>query len=223
MIKLHASWLAVLENEFEKPYMKALKSFLIREKSENKSIYPPSEQIFAAFDHAHFNDVKVVILGQDPYHGPNQAHGLCFSVNKGVDIPPSLRNIYKEQANDVGTTLPSHGSLMQWADQGVLLLNATLTVRAAEAGSHQKKGWEIFTDEVIRQLSDKRENLVFLLWGAYARSKSVLIDRQKHLVLEAPHPSPLSAHTGFLGCGHFSAANRYLVEKGLKSIDWQIT
>jgi uracil-DNA glycosylase len=223
MIKLHASWLSILENEFEKPYMKALKSFLLKEKTEKRTIYPPSDQIFAAFDHTHFNDVKVVILGQDPYHGPRQAHGLCFSVNKGVDIPPSLRNIYKEQVNDVGITMPAHGYLVQWADQGVLLLNATMTVRANEAGSHQKKGWEFFTDEVIRQLNGKRENLVFLLWGSYARSKSVYIDRQKHLVLEAPHPSPLSAHTGFLGCGHFSATNRHLVEKGLKPIDWQIT
>ncbi len=203
--------------------MKALKAFLLQEKTAKKIIYPPSSQIFAAFDHTHFNDVKVVILGQDPYHGPGQAHGLCFSVNKGVDIPPSLKNIYKEQVTDVGIQIPSHGHLVQWADQGVLLLNATLTVRTNEAGSHQKKGWEFFTDEVIRQLNEKRENLVFLLWGNYARSKSVHINRQRHLILEAPHPSPLSAHNGFFGCRHFSAANKHLVEKGLTPIDWQIT
>ncbi len=223
MLQLHASWLDDVGGEFEKPYIKTLKAFLLQEKAAHKTIYPPSQQIFAAFDHTHFDKVKVVILGQDPYHGPRQAHGLCFSVNKGVDIPPSLRNIYKEQVTDVGISPPSHGYLVQWADQGVLLLNAVLTVRANEAGSHQKRGWEMFTDEVIRQLNDKRENLVFLLWGNYARSKSMFIDRQKHLVLEAPHPSPLSAHQGFLGCRHFSAANTYLVDKGLVPIDWQIT
>jgi uracil-DNA glycosylase len=179
MIKLHPSWLHILQDEFEKPYMKTLKAFLQQEKADKQIIYPPSSQIFAAFDHTHFNDVKVVILGQDPYHGAGQAHGLCFSVNKGIDIPPSLRNIYKEQARDVGTSMPSHGYLMQWADQGVLLLNATLTVRANQAGSHQKKGWEFFTDEVIRQLNAQRENLVFMLWGNYARSKKLYIDAKK--------------------------------------------
>jgi uracil-DNA glycosylase len=223
MIKLHSSWLDVLEDEFEKPYMKNLKAFLQKEKADGQVIYPPSPQIFAAFDHTHFDNVKVVILGQDPYHGAGQAHGLCFSVNKGIDIPPSLRNIYKELANDVGFITPSHGYLMQWADQGVLLLNATLTVRANQAGSHQKKGWEIFTDEAIRQLAEKREHIVFMLWGNYARGKKMFINPQKHCILEAAHPSPLSAHNGFMGCRHFSLANRYLVEKGLYPIDWQIT
>jgi len=223
MNALHPSWLEILHSEFEKPYMQKLNSFLLQEKSDKKTIYPPSGQIFAAFDHTHFNDVKVVILGQDPYHGTGQAHGLCFSVNKGIDIPPSLRNIYKEQVSDVGIKPPAHGYLMHWADQGVLLLNATLTVRANEAGSHQKRGWEQFTDEIIKQLNDKRENIVFLLWGNYARGKSVYINRQKHLVLDAPHPSPLSAHNGFFGCRHFSATNKHLVEKGLSPIDWQIT
>lgn len=223
MIKLHPSWLHILQDEFDKPYMKALKAFLQQEKADKQIIYPPSPQIFAAFDHTHFNDVKVVILGQDPYHGAGQAHGLCFSVNKGIDIPPSLRNIYKEQSRDVGTSVPSHGYLVQWADQGVLLLNATLTVRANQAGSHQKKGWESFTDEVIRQVNAQRENVVFMLWGNYARSKKLYIDTKKHLVLETAHPSPLSAHNGFMGCSHFSAANKYLVEKGVQPIDWQIT
>lgn len=223
MIKLHASWLEVLAPEFEKPYMKDLKAFLMKEKASNVVIYPPPAQIFAAFEHTHFDDVKVVILGQDPYHGTGQAHGLCFSVNKNVDIPPSLKNIYKEQVTDVGISYPSHGNLVQWADQGVLLMNATLTVRANSAGSHQKKGWEQFTDEVIKQLNARREHLVFMLWGSYARSKSVYINREKHLVLEAPHPSPLSAHNGFFGCRHFSKANAYLVEKGKTPVDWQIT
>jgi uracil-DNA glycosylase len=223
MIKLHPSWLKVLEAEFEKPYMKELKAFLVKEKSEKQNIYPPSSQIFSALEHTPLDKVKVVILGQDPYHGHGQAHGLCFSVNKGVDIPPSLRNIYKELVTDVGISMPSHGCLQHWADQGVLLLNATLTVRANQAGSHQKKGWEQFTDEVIRQVNIHCENVVFLLWGSYARSKSVHIDRNKHLVLEAPHPSPLSAYNGFFGCRHFSKTNTFLVDKGKAPIDWQIT
>lgn len=221
-VSLHESWLKVLGQEFEKPYMKALKAFLVREKKEGKIIYPPSSQIFSAFDNTPFEDVKVVILGQDPYHGPNQAHGLCFSVNKSVAIPPSLRNIYKELHDDVGIQIPSHGYLMQWARQGVLLLNATMTVRAGQAGSHQGKGWEIFTDEVIRLLSTHRKDLVFLLWGSFARSKKTLI-HPHHLVLESAHPSPLSAFNGFLGCKHFSKANQWLVEKGIEPVDWQIT
>lgn len=221
-VSLHESWLKILGQEFEKPYMKALRAFLLQEKKEGKVIYPPSSQIFAAFDNTAFEDVKVVILGQDPYHGPNQAHGLCFSVNKGVPIPPSLRNIYKELHNDVGIQVPSHGYLMQWAKQDVLLLNATLTVRAGQAGSHQGKGWEIFTDEVIRLLSAHRKDLVFMLWGNFARSKKTLI-HSHHLVLESAHPSPLSAFNGFLGCKHFSKANQWLVEKGMAPVDWQIT
>lgn len=221
-IALHDSWLKILGQEFEKPYMKALKAFLLQEKKEGKTIYPPSSQIFAAFDNTPFEEVKVVILGQDPYHGPNQAHGLCFSVNKGVAVPPSLKNIYKELHDDVGITIPSHGYLMQWAKQGVLLLNATLTVQAGQAGSHQGKGWEIFTDEVIRQLSEHRKNLVFILWGNFARSKKILINN-RHLVLEAAHPSPFSAYNGFMGCRHFSKANAWLVEKGMEPVDWQIT
>ena len=220
MIRLNDSWLKVLEKEFEKPYMLQLKEFLRKEKQSGARIFPPSDKIFFALDSTPFEKVKVVIIGQDPYHGDSQAHGLCFSVNKGIDIPPSLRNIYKEQITDVGITYPSHGNLTYWAEQGVLLLNATLTVRANEAGSHQKKGWEQFTDEIIRQLNEKRDDLVFLLWGNYARSKKELINR--HLILEAAHPSPLSAHNGFFNCKHFSKTNSFLVEKGLSPIDWQI-
>lgn len=221
MVQLEDSWLNVLKDEFEKPYMKSLREFLVLEKQQGAIVYPPASQIFAALDATPFNKVKVVILGQDPYHGFGQAHGLCFSVNKGVDVPPSLRNIYKELIQDVGISMPHHGNLSQWAQQGVLLLNATLTVRANEAGSHQKKGWEQFTDTIIKLLNDKRDNLVFLLWGNYARSKKALINR--HLVLESAHPSPLSAHNGFFNSKHFSKTNAFLVEKGLTPIDWQIT
>lgn len=200
--------------------MKRLKNFLLSEKENGQIIYPPSDQIFAALDFTPFDKVKVVVIGQDPYHGASQAHGLSFSVNKGIDIPPSLRNIYKELVSDVGITMPSHGFLKHWADQGVLLLNATLTVRANEAGSHQKKGWENFTDEIIRQLSSRRKDLVFLLWGNFAKSKKALING--HKILEAAHPSPLSAHNGFFNCKHFSQTNAFLVEKGMNPIDWQI-
>ena len=220
MVQLEKSWLNILQHEFEKPYMQALKAFLVQEKQASKTIYPPSDQIFSAFDLTPFDKVKVVIIGQDPYHGEAQAHGLSFSVNKGIAIPPSLRNIYKELVSDLGIQMPSHGYLKHWADQGVLLLNATLTVRANEAGSHQKKGWEIFTDEVIKQLNAQRNDLVFLLWGNFARSKKSLINR--HKILEAAHPSPLSAHNGFFNCKHFSQTNAFLVEKGLSPIDWQI-
>lgn len=220
MIKLNPSWLAVLQNEFEQDYMKNLKQFLLTEKQSGQIVYPPSDQIFAAFDHTPFEKVKVVIIGQDPYHGPGQAHGLCFSVNKGVDVPPSLKNIYKELASDLGLDIPNHGYLVNWADQGVLLLNATLTVRANQAGSHQNKGWERFTDTVISKLDEQRNNLVFLLWGNYARSKKKLIHNNK--VFESAHPSPLSAYNGFFNCKHFSQTNAYLVEKGEAPIDWQI-
>lgn len=211
----------MLKDEFDKPYMLALKDFLLKEKQSGAIIYPPSSQIFAALDATPFDKVKVVIIGQDPYHGHGQAHGLCFSVNKGVDVPPSLRNIYKELLSDIGIRMPDHGYLMQWAEQGVLLLNATLTVRANTAGSHQNKGWETFTDTIISKLNERRDNLVFLLWGNYARSKKSLITR--HLVLEAAHPSPLSAHNGFFNCKHFSKTNAFLVEKGMEPIDWQIS
>lgn len=221
-VQLHPSWLSEIGGEFEKPYMQALKAFLLKEKQEGKTIYPPAHELFAALNHTPFDQVKVVLLGQDPYHGPGQAHGLCFSVNKGIPVPPSLKNIYKELAADTGFRIPAHGNLMPWARQGVLLLNATLSVRAAEAGSHQNKGWETFTDQIISVLSSRRRHLVFMLWGNFARGKKHLIGQQ-HLVLEAAHPSPLSAHNGFMGCRHFSAANAYLVEKGLTPIDWQIT
>ena len=200
--------------------MQQLRDFLIMEEQSGQIVYPPSSQIFSAFEHTPFDQVKVVIIGQDPYHGAGQAHGMCFSVNKGIDIPPSLRNIYKEMVNDVGIKMPQHGFLKHWADQGVLLLNATLTVRANTAGSHQKKGWETFTDEAIRQLSSKRKDLVFLLWGNFARSKKALITG--HKILEAAHPSPLSAYNGFFNCKHFSQTNAFLVEKGMSPIDWQI-
>ncbi len=221
MVQLDASWMEVLKDEFEKPYMCQLREFLLKEKQSGAIVYPPSSQIFAALDATPFDKVKVVILGQDPYHGFGQAHGLCFSVNKGIDVPPSLRNIYKELIADVGIQMPNHGYLMHWAEQGVLLLNATLTVRANTAGSHQKKGWETFTDTIISKLNERRDHLVFLLWGNYARSKKVLINR--HLILEAAHPSPLSAHNGFFNCKHFSKTNAFLVEKGLSPIDWQIS
>lgn len=221
-IQLHPSWLAVIGGEFEKPYMQELRAFLKNEKSQGAVVYPSGGQIFAALNHTTFDRVKVVIIGQDPYHGAGQAHGLCFSVAKGVDIPPSLRNIYKELASDTGFKIPAHGNLTEWADRGVLLLNATLTVRAGQAGSHQKKGWEIFTDEIIHRISEQKQAVVFLLWGSYARSKKSLIS-SRHLVLEAPHPSPLSAHNGFFGCRHFSKANAWLVEKGMTPVDWQIS
>ncbi len=220
MVQLEKSWKKVLQEEFEKDYMNQLENFLLSENQTGQIIYPPSDQIFAALDYTPFEKVKVVVIGQDPYHGSGQAHGLSFSVNKGTDIPPSLRNIYKELVSDVGITMPTHGYLKHWADQGVLLLNATLTVRANEAGSHQKKGWEVFTDEIIRQLSARRKDLVFLLWGNFAKSKKALIDG--HKILEAAHPSPLSAHNGFFNCKHFSQTNAFLVEKGMSPIDWQI-
>jgi len=219
-IKLIPSWLAVLKDEFEQPYMQSLKQFLLREKQQGKVIYPTNDLIFNALNTTPFDSVKVVILGQDPYHGPNQAHGLCFSVLPGVRLPPSLLNIFKEIHQDLGFTIPTHGYLQSWAEQGVLLLNATLTVEQNKAGSHQKRGWEQFTDRAIQLLNEQREGLVFLLWGSYAQKKGQFIDSQKHLVLKAPHPSPLSAHRGFFGTQHFSKANTYLTQHGLSSIDW---
>ncbi|ETZ21091.1 uracil-DNA glycosylase [Pedobacter sp. V48] len=222
-ITLEKSWLKELDAEFEKSYMKDLKAFLQQEKQKGTTVYPKGSDIFNALDHTPFDKVKVVILGQDPYHGQGQAHGLSFSVQKGITIPPSLKNIYKELATDVeGFSTPTHGNLTQWADEGVLLLNATLTVRAHEAGSHQGKGWEIFTDKIISQLSEHRKGLVFLLWGRYAQNKSALIDQTKHTILTAAHPSPFSAYNGFFGCKHFSKANAILEKQGLSGIDWQI-
>lgn len=222
-IQIEESWKKVLENEFEKDYMKNLKSFLQKEKESGHVIYPPGNLIFNAFNHTPFDKVKVVLLGQDPYHGKDQAHGLSFSVKKGIPIPPSLKNIYKELESDIpGFHIPAHGELTKWADQGVLLLNATLTVRAHEPGSHQKKGWEEFTDHAIHELSEQRSGIVFLLWGKYAQSKSTLIDESKHYVLKAAHPSPYSAANGFFGCRHFSKANKILEENGETLIDWQI-
>ena len=223
-ITLEKSWLNELSAEFEKDYMKALKTFLQQEKQKGFTVYPKGSEVFNALDHTPFNKVKVVILGQDPYHGQGQAHGLSFSVQKGITVPPSLKNIYKELATDIeGFSIPTHGNLTKWADEGVLLLNATLTVRAHEAGSHQGKGWEIFTDKIISQLSTQREGLVFLLWGRYAQNKSALIDQTKHTILAAAHPSPFSAYNGFLGSRHFSKANAILEKQGLSPIDWQIT
>ncbi len=219
-VRIDASWKEVLQKEFEKDYFVKLTSFVREEYAGTTPIYPPARLIFNAFDHCPFNDVKVVILGQDPYHGVGQANGLCFSVNKGVAFPPSLMNIFKEIQSDLGTPIPQDGDLTRWSDQGVLLLNATLTVRASQAGSHQKRGWEEFTDAAIRELAERRENIVFILWGSYAQKKGAFIDRSKHLVLTSPHPSPLSAYQGFFGNHHFSRANRYLAEHGKKEIIW---
>jgi len=210
----------IIGGEFDQPYMKALKSFLQAEKAAKQVVYPRGDDIFNALNITSFDDVEVVILGQDPYHGPDQAHGLSFSVRAGVALPPSLKNIYKEIEQEFDVKMPRKGDLTGWAKQGVLLLNATLTVRATQAGSHQGKGWEQFTDAIIRALNDRGEHIVFMLWGSYAQKKGAFIDRKKHLVLEAPHPSPLSAHRGFLGCGHFKKANDYLVKNGRKPIDW---
>ena len=218
-VQIEDSWQKALAPEFQKDYFKKLKAFLVDEKTKG-IVYPPGKLIFEAFNRTPIDKVKVVIIGQDPYHGPNQAHGLCFSVGDGVKIPPSLRNIYKELISDIGIDVPTNGNLSSWADRGVLLLNATLTVRAHEAGSHQKKGWEQFTDQAIQKVSEHCENVVFLLWGAFAQKKSALIDHNKHHILKSVHPSPLSAHRGFLGCKHFSMTNEYLIAKGKKPIDW---
>lgn len=219
-VKIEQSWKEVLASEFEKDYFTRLTQFVKEEYNGCTPIYPPAKLIFNAFDHCPFNKVKVVILGQDPYHGAGQANGLCFSVNKGIPFPPSLLNIFKEIQSDLGTPIPQDGDLTRWSDQGVLLLNATLTVRASQAGSHQKRGWEEFTDAAIRELASRRSGLVFILWGSYAQKKGAFIDRNKHLVLTSPHPSPLSAYQGFFGNHHFSTANRYLKEQGLSEINW---
>lgn len=218
-VKIEQSWKALLQEEFNKPYFAELTEF-VRAEYKSYRIYPPGSQIFNAFNLCPFDKVKVVIIGQDPYHGPGQAHGLCFSVNDGVPFPPSLRNIFKEINADTGAPIPQSGNLTRWATQGVLLLNATLTVREHSAGSHQRRGWETFTDSVIRIISEQKSKVVFILWGAYAQSKASLIDSSRHLVLRSVHPSPLSAHAGFFGNHHFSLANDYLVRNGLTSIDW---
>ncbi|MDO5522427.1 MAG: uracil-DNA glycosylase [Bacteroidia bacterium] len=219
IVKIEESWKHRLKDEFEKPYFKSLTDF-VRNEYSTRTVYPPAKLIFNAFDKCPFHKVKVVIVGQDPYHEPGQAHGLCFSVNDGVRIPPSLVNIYKEIHNDLGTPIPASGNLERWSRQGVLLLNATLTVRAHQAGSHQHKGWEEFTDSAIYHLANERENLVFILWGAYAQRKGGNIDANRHLVLRSTHPSPLSAHRGFFGNKHFSKTNAYLQANGIEPIDW---
>lgn len=222
-IDIEPSWLKVLEGEFDKDYMIKLRQFLKEEKELGQIIYPRNADIFAAFNKTPFDKVEVVILGQDPYHGANQAHGLSFSVQKGVAIPRSLQNIYKELLTDVpGFKMPSHGNLSEWAEQGVLLLNASLTVRAATAGSHQKRGWETFTDMVIKTISDQKEGIVFILWGAFAQAKAELIDQKKHFIIKSAHPSPFSAERGFFGSKPFSKTNEILRKEGKKEIDWQI-
>ena len=218
-VKIEESWGRVLSPEFEKDYFRELTDF-VKSEYATHTIYPKGNDIFRAFDACPFNDVKVVILGQDPYHGPGQANGLCFSVHEGVTFPPSLVNIFKEIRNDLGKEIPPNGSLERWARQGVLLLNATLTVRAHQAGSHQNKGWETFTDAVVKALASQKKGLVYMLWGSYAQKKAAIVSANENLVLKSPHPSPLSAHRGFFGCGHFSKANRYLEEKGLGQIEW---
>lgn len=216
-VKIADSWKDKLQDEFEKPYFNDLVAF-VKDEYLNQMVYPPGNQIFNAFDKSPFDQTRVVIIGQDPYHGAGQANGLCFSVSDGVRIPPSLRNIFKEINQDLGKDIPKSGNLERWAEQGVLMLNATLTVRAKTAGSHQNKGWEQFTDAVIKAISDEKEDVVFLLWGRYARDKGKVVDRNKHCVLEAPHPSPMAR--GFVGCRHFSRANEFLKSKGLQEIDW---
>lgn len=221
-VKIESSWKEVLKDEFSKPYFKQIILHLKTEKAQGKTIYPPGSLIFNAFNTTPVDKVKVVILGQDPYHGPGQAHGLCFSVQKGVPPPPSLVNIFKELQEDVGIRIPNHGNLTQWAEQGVFLLNASLTVRAGEPMSHSKIGWAQFTDTVIQKISELKPHVVFLLWGKFAQEKKVLIDEAKHHILKAAHPSPLSAHNGFFGCKHFSKTNTWLGSKGIDPVDWQI-
>ena len=218
-VKIEDSWKKKLQTEFDKPYFKTLTDF-VRNEYQQSTIFPPGRLIFNAFNLCPFNQVKVVIIGQDPYHGPGQAHGLCFSVNDGIPFPPSLVNIFKEIKADLGKEIPTSGNLTRWAEQGVLLLNATLTVRAHQAGSHQRRGWEEFTDATIRLLAEEREHLVFILWGSYAQKKGAFIDRNKHLVLTSAHPSPLSAYNGFFGNKHFSQANAYLASYGIEPIDF---
>ncbi|WP_346237247.1 uracil-DNA glycosylase [Niabella insulamsoli] len=221
-VQIEPSWKAKLKSEFEKPYFAHIVEHLKTEKQLHKIIYPPGQMIFNAFNSTPFDKVKLMILGQDPYHGPGQAHGLCFSVQKGVPPPPSLVNIFKELQSDIGLPRPSSGDLSKWAAEGVFLLNASLTVRAAEPMSHARIGWAQFTDAVIKTIAEEKQHIVFLLWGKFAQEKAAFIDESKHLVLKAAHPSPLSAHNGFLGCRHFSKANEYLIEKGISPIDWQL-
>ncbi len=221
-IQLHPSWLSVLGEEFDKPYMRDLKQFLLDQKNQRKVIYPEGKNIFNALNTTHFDKVKVVVLGQDPYHGPGQAHGLCFSVLPGVRFPPSLLNIFKEIQQELDIPFPDHGCLQSWAEQGVLLLNATLTVEQGNAGSHQGRGWETFTDVIVQRLAEQREGLVFLLWGSYAQKKGAFIDSKRHTVLKSAHPSPLSAHRGFMGNGHFLATNKVLAARGETPIDWSV-
>lgn len=218
-VRIASTWKSLLADEFEKPYFRKLIEF-VKSQYKSQTIYPRGADIFKAFDRCDFGDVKVVVIGQDPYHGPGQANGLCFSVCDGVRFPPSLMNIFKEIRDDLGKSIPASGDLERWAKQGVLLLNATLTVKANSPGSHQNQGWEMFTDAVIRKISDEKEGIVFLLWGAYAQKKGEMIDRNKHLVLMSAHPSPFSADRGFFGCRHFSKANAYLSSKGKDPIDW---
>ncbi|MGO4436652.1 uracil-DNA glycosylase [Rhizobium sp. RAF56] len=221
-VKLEESWKLALSAEFADPYMSQLRAFLVEEKQRGKTIFPRGPEYFRALDLTPLSEVKVVILGQDPYHGAGQAHGLCFSVRPGVRIPPSLVNIYKEMQSDLGIAPARHGFLESWASQGVLLLNSVLTVEEARAASHQGKGWERFTDAVIRTVNDECDAVVFMLWGSYAQKKAAFVDTTRHLVLKAPHPSPLSAHNGFLGCGHFSKANAFLQSRGRAPIDWAL-
>lgn len=221
-VKIEASWKDALQKEFSQPYFEKIVHFLKDAKQAGKVVYPAGSNIFNAFNTTPFEDVRVVILGQDPYHNPGQAHGLSFSVPKNVAPPPSLVNIFKEVCSDLGVPAPTHGNLEKWAKQGVLLLNAALTVEANSPMSHSKIGWHEFTNDVIRTISDKKDHVVFILWGSFAKSKQELIDRNKHLILTAPHPSPLSAYNGFFGCGHFSKTNQWLQSKGLKPIDWSL-
>lgn len=218
---INETWKNALSEEFEKEYFIKLKQFLVEEK-KSQTIYPPGNLIFNAFDKTPFDKVKVVILGQDPYHGPGQAHGLCFSVPEGIKIPPSLRNIYKEMNTELACEIPTSGNLEKWAEQGVLLINATLTVRAGQAASHQKQGWEVFTDSVIRKIAKEKENVVFILWGNYAQSKQIFIDESKHCIIKSVHPSPLSASRGFFGSKPFTQANNYLSDNGIEPIDWRL-
>jgi len=218
---IEEGWKKVLRGEFQSPYFSDLKKFLVEEKQKYQ-IYPPGPLIFNAFQHTPFQRVKVVILGQDPYHGKSQAHGLCFSVPQGIKVPPSLVNIFKELHSDLGIPVPNHGNLEKWANQGVLLLNATLTVRDSQAASHQKKGWETFTNSVIAHVSEQKKGVVFLLWGRYAQAKETLVQQERHLILKSAHPSPLSAYNGFFGCKHFSKTNEYLEQHGKSGIDWTL-
>lgn len=221
-VKMESSWKAVLHEEFDKPYFKEVVSFVKKEVRNGAVIYPPGPLIFNAFEQTPFDHLKCVILGQDPYHGPGQAHGLCFSVKKGITLPPSLVNIFKELHDDTGLPIPQSGDLTPWAQQGVLLLNTILTVRAGEAASHSKTGWEQFTDTVIRKISEQKKGVVFILWGRFARNKQDLIDKQRHHILEAAHPSPFSAHHGFFGCRHFSKVNELLNQEQISPIDWTL-